>query len=50
MTVGFTFDFNTIVGIATILGATATCIALYPLLKPYLQRLEGKISDGWILI
>lgn len=45
MTVGFTFDFNTIVGIATILGATATCIALYPLLKPYLQRLEGKISE-----
>ena len=44
MTVSFTFDFNNIVGIATILGAIATCIALYPLLMPYLQRLEGKIS------
>ena len=42
MTINFLFDFNTIVGLATILVAF---IALYPLFQPILQRLGGNISE-----
>ncbi len=39
-----TIDFNTIVGIATVLGTLAAWIALWPIAKPYLKRFTGGIS------
>lgn len=36
---------NNIIGIATVLGTIAAWIALYPLVKPYLSKHTGKISE-----
>ena len=45
MAINFLFDFNTIVGLATILGTIAVFISIYPLFQSILQRLGGNVSE-----